>query len=130
MRNMETILTRSEEDSVKTLLGKLQKLKIEKDVAIGSLLLNMQELQEEIGTKSAPFDSARFAIEEEIKSLMPSIAKTIKTEYGAANFRRSSVRISYDAKALDACPDEYVKAVILPYRKETPVASLISVEVY
>lgn len=119
------------EDAVKTLLKKLQKLKVEKDVAIGSLLLQLQELQEEIGLKAAPFDSASSAISEEIKTLMPAIARTIKTEAGAVSYRKGYTKVSWDSKALDACTDEYVKLAIQPYRKEIIIApSIGEPEVY
>ena len=41
------------------------------------------------------------------------------------------VKVSWDTKALDAVADDYVKAAILPYRKETQVApSIGKPEVY
>ncbi len=118
------------EETVKVLLAKLRKIKVEKNVAVGSLELQLQEIQDELHLKSMPFDHTTHAIEEEIKMLMPAIAKTVKTENGAASYRKGSLRISYDSKALDACNDEYVKETILPFRKETPVKPSISIEVY
>ena len=118
------------EDSVKVLLAKLKRIKAQKDEAVGGLVQNLLDTQEELRQKSATFDHESEKIEAQIKELMPAIAKTIKTEFGAASFRKGSVRTSYDYKALDACPDEYVKAAILPNRKETTVAPSISIEVY
>lgn len=111
------------EEAIKIMLAKLKKIKAERNVAVGSLELQLQELQ-------SPFDHMTLVIEAEIKNLMPAIAETIKTENGAALYRKGSLRVSYDAKALDACNDEYVKLAILPYRKETPVKPSISVEIY
>lgn len=130
IEKQETEIIYAGEETVKTLLNKLKKLKLEKDVAVGSLELNLQELKDEIHQKSMPFDQQATAIEAEIKSIMPGIARTIKTEYGAANYRKGSIRVSYDSKALDACIDEYVRNAILPYRKETPVSPSVSIEVY
>jgi len=118
------------EEAVKILLAKMRKIKLERDVIVGSLELQLQELKDELHIMSLPFDQMTEAIEMEIKDLMPEIAKTVKTEHGAALYRKGSLRISYDAKALDACPDEYVRNTILPYRKETPVKPSISIEVY
>ncbi len=118
------------EDSVKVLLAKLKRIKAQKDEAVGGLVQDLLDTQEELRQKSASFDQESEKIEAQIKELMPAIAKTIKTEYGAANYRKGSVRTSYDTKALDACLDEYVKTAILPYRKETTVAASVSIEVY
>ena len=113
------------EDAVKILLAKLRKLKVEKDVAIGSLLLNLQELQDEIHVRAMPYDHESEVIAAEIKNLMPAIARTIKTENGAVSYRKGYTKVSWDTKALDACTDEYVKQAILPYRKVTEVAPSI-----
>ncbi|MFH1769099.1 MAG: hypothetical protein ABH833_00335 [Parcubacteria group bacterium] len=106
------------------------KSKLEREVEVGSLELQLHELRDEILNKASTFDHESEVIEAEIKELMPAIARTIKTEHGSAKWRKGSVRISYDTKALDACIDEYVKATILPYRKETQIAPGISIEVY
>ncbi len=113
------------EETVKVLLAKLRKLKVEKDVAVGSLLLNLQELQDEIHVKAMPYDHQSEQIAAEIKNLMPAIARTIKTEHGAVSYRKGYTKVSWDTKALDACTDEYVKIAIQPYRKETIVAPSI-----
>ena len=118
------------EEAVKFLLAKMRKIKVQRDVAVGSLELQMQELKDELHQKSLPFDQMTEAIETEVKELMPEIAKTVKTENGAALYRKGSLRVSYDAKALDACNDEHVKFAILPFRKETSVKPSITVEVY
>lgn len=129
-QGVEIIYTK-EEDAVKALLSKLKRIKVEKDVAIGSLFLHLQELQDEIHVRALPFDHESEKLEAEIIALMSAIARTIKTENGMVSYRKGSVRISYDPKALDACTDEYVKAAILPYRKETQVApSIGKPEVY
>lgn len=128
-QGVEVIYTK-EEDAVKAMLSKLRNLKIQKDVAIGSLLLQLQELQDEIHVRTLPYDHESEKIEAEITALMPAIAKTIKTENGAANWRKGSVRTSYDYKALDAISDEYVKQAVLPFRKQTEVAASVSVEIY
>lgn len=117
-------------EAIKILLAKLKRIKAERNVAVGSLELQLQELQDELHQKSFGFDHMTEVIEAEIRDLMPEIAKTVKTENGAALYRKGSLRVSYDSKALDACPDEYVKLAILPYRKETPVKPSISIEVY
>jgi len=117
-------------EAIKFLLAKLRRIKAERNVAVGSLELQLQELQAELHQKASPFDHMTLVIEEEIKTLMPEIAKTVKTENGAALYRKGSLRISYDAKALDACNDEHVKFAILPYRKETITKPSISIEVY
>jgi len=118
------------EETVKVLLAKLRKIKVEKNVAVGSLELQLQELKDEMHQKSLPFDQMTEVIEAEIMDIMPAIAKTVKTENGAALYRKGSLRVSYDSKALDACSDEYVKNTILPFRKETPVKPSVSIEVY
>jgi len=117
-------------EAIKFLLAKLKRIKAERNVAVGSLELQLQELQAELHQKASLFDHMTLVIEKEIKTLMPEIAKTVKTENGAALYRKGSLRISYDAKALDACNDEHVKFAILPYRKETVVKPSVSVEVY
>ncbi len=113
------------EDAVKALLAKMRKLKVEKDVAIGSLLLQKQELEDAIHAKAMPFDHQSEQIEAEIKNLMPAIAKTIKTDDGAVSYRKGYVKVSWDSKALDACTDASVKQALAPYRKETTVAPSI-----
>ena len=118
------------EETVKVLLAKLRRIKLEKDFAVGSLELHLQEIKDDIHSKALPFDQQSEAIETEIRTIMPAIARTLKTENGAALYRKGSLRISYDSKALDACNDEYVKLAILPYRKETSVKPSISIEVY
>jgi len=117
-------------EAIKFLLAKLKRIKAERNVAVGSLELQLQEIQDELHQKASPFDHMTLVIEEEIKTLMPEIAKTVKTENGAALYRKGSLRVSYDAKALDACNDEHVKFAILPFRKETTVKPSITVEVY
>jgi len=126
----ETEIIYAGEETIKVLLAKLRKIKVVRNVAVGSLELQLQEIQDELNQKSLPFDNMMQAIEKEINDLMPAIARTIKTEHGAASYRKGSLRVSYDSKALDACNDEYVKLAILPYRKETPVKPSISIEVY
>ncbi len=130
---METIQTEKQqpeiinasEESVKVLLAKLRKIKIEKDVAIGSDLLHLQELQDEIHTKSLPFDQQHDTVVVEIRSIMPAIAKTMKTADGMVSYRKGYTKVSWDTKALDACTDDYVMRAILPYRKVTEVAPSI-----
>ena len=117
-------------EAIKILLAKMRKIKVQRDVAVGSIELQLQELKDELHQKSLPFDQMAEVIETEIKDLMPAIARTVKTENGAALYRKGSLRVSYDSKALDACPDEYVRNTILPYRKETSVKPSISIEVY
>lgn len=129
-KEAEELIYTKEEDAVKALLSKLKKIKVEKDVAIGSLLLQLQELQDEIHIRALPYDHESEKYEAEITALMPAIARTIKTDAGAANWRKGSVRVSYDYRALDAINDEYVKQVVLPFRKQTEVAANVSVEVY
>lgn len=68
-QGVEIIYTK-EEDAVKALLSKLKKIKVEKDVAIGSLLLHLQELQDKIHVKALPFDHDAEKIEAEITALM------------------------------------------------------------
>ena len=118
------------EEAIKIMLAKLRKIKVQRDVAVGSIELQLQELKDELHQKSLPFDQMAEVIETEIKDLMPAIARTVKTENGAALYRKGSLRVSYDSKALDACNDEYIKLAILPYRKETSVKPSISIEVY
>jgi len=118
------------EADIKNLLAELRKIKAEKDIACGSLIIQLAEIQEELRRAGLPFDWKSEKIEASIKDMLPAVGHTIKTEYGSANFRKGSVRVSYDYKALDACPDEYVKQAILPYRKETLVSSSISIEVF
>ncbi len=119
------------EETVKILLAKLRKLKVEKDVALGSLLLPLQELQDEIHIRALPYDHESEQIVAEIKSIMPAIAKTMKTADGAVSYRKGYTKVSWDTKALDACTDEYVKVQIAPYRKVTDVApSVGEPEVY
>lgn len=123
-QGVEVIYTK-EEDAVKALLAKMRKLKVEKDVAIGSLLLRLQELQDEIHVRALPFDHESEKIEVEITALMPAIAHSVKTENGAVSFRKGYVKVSWDTKALDGVADEYVKTAILPFRKETQIAPSI-----
>jgi len=138
MIKIETIEIQKEEpeviyagaEAIKILLAKMRKIKVQRDVAVGSIELQLQELKDELHQKSLPFDQMAEVIETEIKDLMPAIARTVKTENGAALYRKGSLRVSYDSKALDACPDEYVRNTILPYRKETSVKPSISIEVY
>jgi len=143
MRMTETIETEKQEEqekepeiiyagaeAIKILLAKLKKIKAERNVAVGSLELQLQEIQDELHQKTFGFDHMTLVIEAEIRDLMPEIAKTVKTENGAALYRKGSLRVSYDAKALDACNDEHVKFAILPFRKETSVKPSITVEVY
>lgn len=118
------------ENTVKFLLSKLRLVKAARNVELGYLELQLQELQDKIHQNSLPFDIQSETIELEIKRLMPAINKTIKTEHGAALWRKGSTRVSYDTKALDACADEYVRTTILPYRKVTPVSPSMSIEVY
>ena len=117
-------------EAIKIMLAKLKRIKAERNAAVGSIELQLQEIQDELYQKTSPFDHMTLIIEEEIKDLMPAIAKTVKTENGAALYRKGSLRISYDSNALDACTDEYVKLAIMPFRKETPIKPSISIEVY
>jgi len=115
---------------IKDLIAELRKVKAEKDIACGSLIIQLAEIQEELRRAGLSFDWKSEKIEAAIKDMMPAVGHTIKTQYGAAKWRSGSRRILYDPHALDDCPDEYVKAAILPYRKETIVAPSISIEVY
>ena len=117
-------------EAIKILLAKLKKIKAERNVAVGSLELQLQEIQDELHQKTFGFDHMTLVIEAEIRDLMPEIAKTVKTENGAALYRKGSLRVSYDAKALDAITEPYVQGLILPFRKETAVKPSISIEVY
>ncbi len=136
---METIIKEKQEvevinageDAVKVMLAKLRKLKVEKGFALGNLEVQLQEIQDAIHQVCLPFDQQSEVIAAEIKNLMPAIAKTIKTEHGAVSYRKGYTKVSWDTKALDACTDEYVKQVILPFRKVTEVApSVGEPEVY
>ncbi len=118
------------ESSVKTLLAKLKRIKAQKDQALGGLVQNMMDTQEELRQKSAPFDQEAEKIEAEIKDLMQHVQKTVKTENGAASYRRGSLRVSYDAKQLDAIVNKLVQEHIAPFRIETITASSVSVVVY
>lgn len=57
------------EDSVKVLLAKLKRIKAQKDEAVGGLVQNLMDTQEELRQKSAPFDQESEKIEAEIKAL-------------------------------------------------------------
>ncbi len=118
------------EADIKVLIAELRKVKAEKDIACGSLIIQLQEIQEELRQAGLTFDHKSEVIEATIKDMMPSVGHTIKTQYGAAKWRSGSTRVSYDTHALDACSDDYVRVAILPYRKETTVAPSISIEVY
>ncbi len=118
------------EASVKVLLEKLKRNKAAKDQAVGGLVQNLMDTQEELRQKAAPFDHEAEKLEAEIKELMPAIAHTIKTENGAASYRKGSVRVTYSAKELDAIPNKAVWEYIQPYRKESTVAASTNIEIY
>lgn len=118
------------EEIVKTLLAKMKKKKIEKDLEVGSMELQLRDLQEDLHIKSLPFDQAINEMKEEIIKLMPDIARTIKTNDGQAGYRKGSKRISYDAKALDAIKDLDISLAIQPFRKETEVKPSVSIDIY
>ena len=118
------------EQEVKILLSELQRIKTKKELAVGSLKLQIQELEEELEQVSRPFDHQSKVIEDDIKTMMLSIGHTIKTERGAANWRKGSTRVTYDYKALDAISDDIIQDVICQFRKETKVEPSVSIEVY
>ena len=115
---------------IKQLIAELRKIKAEKDIACGHLILQLQEVQEELRQAGLPYDHQSEVIEATIKDLMQEVGHTIKTEYGAANWRNGSVRVTYDYKALDAIEDLHIQAAIQQYRKATEVSPSVSVEVY
>lgn len=118
------------EADVKKLIADLRKIKTKRDVVCGSLLLQLQELQDELHELALPFDQESEAIEANIKELMQQVEHTIKTEYGAANWRNGSLRVTYDYKGLDAIDDAKIQEVIREYRKETKVSPSVNVEVF
>jgi hypothetical protein len=115
------------EDSIKVLLNQLQKVKIEKDVAVGSLILNLKEQEEELQKQSAPFDQEMSILQRKIMELVPSVAHSVKTESGSVSFRRGYTRASYDTDALDEFLESHqnIKRVIIQFRSETPVKSSV-----
>ena len=120
------------EESIKALLVKLRTLKVQKDVAIGSLLLHLQELQDEIHVRALPYDHESEVIVAEIKSLMPVIAHSMQTEHGKVSYRKGYTKVTWDNKALDTvCASrEDIKAVILPYRRTTAIEPSVSIDIY
>ena len=130
MQEVITVPPCSNEQEVKNLLSELQRIKTKKELAVGSLKLQIQDLEEELEQQSRPFDQESKAIEAGIKELMLAVGHTVKTEQGAANWRSGSVRVTYDYKALDAIEDESIQDAICKHRKETTVSPSVTVEVY
>lgn len=131
-KDEEAALTEAEviniaEDSIKVLLNELQKVKIEKDIAVGSLLLNLKEQEEEFNKYSEPFDQKMVILQKKIMDLVPSVAHSVKTESGSVSFRKGYIRASYDTDALDQFLELHprIKHVIVQFRSETPVKSSI-----
>lgn len=120
------------EELIKLKIQELKQIKTQREEACGSLELQLQEIQEEIRQKSLGFEHQYERIEAEVKTLILGIGRTIKTEHGAVIFTKSSVRTSYDTKALDmlCASREDIKIAISPFRKETPVNPTPRVEVY
>lgn len=117
------------EETVKELLARLKKLKVQRDFACGSMELVLQDLQEELRKTSLPFIQQEEVLEEEVKKLMPAIARTIKTENGAALYRKGYSKITYNTDALEDLQGD-IKEAILPFRKESQVAPNVRIEVY
>lgn len=130
---VEAEIINAAEESIKVLLAKMQKVKLEKDVAVGSLALNLHEKQEELRQQAAPFDQEMERIAYQIQQLVPSVAKSVKTEFGAVSFRRGYTRASYDTEAMDEFLESHprMKKIFIQFRSETPVkASIGKPEVY
>jgi len=74
-------------------------------------------------------DVALAELEERAKGLGLRAEQTVKTEHGAISFRAGYLRVSYDAKGLDAVAKVPEHSWIRQYRKESSVAPLVKVEV-
>ena len=130
-KEKEEVIYTNPEDAIKAMLAKLKRLKFKRASEIMHLEVKKQDIEDEIRSLTEKIDREIAEIENDIKNITVSdVKRSIKTEYGAAIYRRGSVRASYDKDALDAIQDEKVKEIIKPFRKETETDASVKVEVY
>ncbi len=76
---------------------------------------------------NAERDTELAELEERAKGLGLRAEQTVKTEHGAIKFRAGYLRVSYDAKSLDAVSKTPEHGWVRQYRRESSVAPLVKV---
>jgi len=124
------------EQEAALVLEQMVRLKRENLVATADLLENLRMHQtmckqdeEAIIEANAERDAALAELEERAKGLGLRAEQTIRTEHGAITFKKGHLRVTYDAKGLDAVAKSPEHGWLRQYRKESSVAPLVKVEV-
>jgi hypothetical protein len=85
-------------------------------------------MRDEIAKINTERDAALAELEERAKGLGLRAEQAIKTEYGTIMFKKGFLRVTYDAKGLDAVAKSPEHGWLVQYRKESSVAPLVKVE--
>lgn len=92
-------------------------------------LANVKAVEALVAKTNAERDTELAELEERAKGLGLRAEQTVKTEHGAIKFRSGYLRVSYDARGLDAVAKVPEHNWIRQYRKESSVAPSVKVKV-
>ena len=98
-------------------------------LALGKLDEQVAAIRAAVSEINAERDAALAALEERAKGLGLRAEQTIKTLYGTIAFKSGYLRVTYDAKGLDAVAKSPSMGWLRQYRAESSVSPTVKVEV-
>ncbi len=124
------------EQEAAQVLERMARLKRENEENTTGERLTLKSLDEEIAAirgwineTNAERDTELAELEERAKGLGLRAEQTVKTEHGIIKFRAGYLRVSYDAKSLDAVSKTPEHGWVRQYRRESSVAPSVNVNV-